>query len=100
MARLLINNWSKFEIICVATLLIDIYTISSPVSKYLQSKIINYLLAWNMINTMKKQISKKRNVDYVLFLFEKCQNFSKSVANHYINESMVFIEDNFLQKRV
>lgn len=45
MARSLINNWSKFEIICVATLLIDIYTITSPVSKYLQFKTINYLLA-------------------------------------------------------
>lgn len=60
MARSLINNWSKFEIICVATLLIDIYTITSPVSKYLQSKTINYLLAWNMIHYEKKKIQKKK----------------------------------------
>lgn len=55
-ARCLINNWSKFEMICFATLLIDIYTITSPVSKYLQSKSINYLQAWKMIDTMKKEI--------------------------------------------
>jgi hypothetical protein len=45
MARSLTNNWLKFEMICVTTLLIDIYTITSHVSKHLQFKSINYLQA-------------------------------------------------------
>jgi len=100
MARSLINNWSKFEIICVATLLINIYTITSPVSKYLQPKSVNYLLAWKMRDTMKKETFKKKNNNYVLFLLEKCKHFAETVINHYLNEYLVDIEDNFPQKRI
>jgi len=100
MARSLMNNWSKFEIICVSILLIDIYTITSPVSKYLQSKSINYLQAWKMIDTMKKEILKKRNDNYVLLLLKKCKHFAETVNYHYFNEDLVDIEDDFPQKRI
>jgi len=64
-AKSLINNWSKFEIILIANLLLDIYAITSPVSVYLQTKSINYLQAWNMIETLQKKIEKKRNENYI-----------------------------------
>lgn len=34
---------------------------------------------------------------YFCIEFRKCQNF-QSVANHYINENMNFVENNFPQK--
>jgi len=54
MARSLIGNRSKFETIFIAALFIDIFSVTSLVSKYLQTKSINYLQAWAMIDTLKK----------------------------------------------
>jgi len=59
MATSLITNWSTFEMILIANLLLDIYAITNPVSVYLQTKSINYLQAWNMIETLQKKIEKK-----------------------------------------
>jgi len=72
MALSLIGNWSKFETIFMLTLFIDIFSVTSPVSKYLQTKSINYLQAWTMIDTLKKQIQNKRKDTHLLFLFKQC----------------------------
>jgi len=53
-AKSLISNWTRFEIICISNLLLDIYSATTPVSIYLQTKTINYLQAWNMIAALKK----------------------------------------------
>lgn len=74
----MISNWSRFEIIFISNLLLDIYSATTPVSIYLQNKTINYLQAWNMIPALKKEIEKKRNDEYVLNLYKKCQNFCKN----------------------
>ena len=51
-AKSLISNWSRFEIIIyISNLLLDIYSATTPVSIYLQTKTKNYLQAWNMIAT-------------------------------------------------
>ena len=74
-AKSLISNWSKFEIICISNLLLDIYSVTTPVSIYLQTKTINYLQAWNMIAALKKEIEKKKTDEYVLNVYEKYQHF-------------------------
>jgi hypothetical protein len=59
-AYTLLQNWSKFEIILTAAIYLDIFTISS-VSKFLQSRSLNYLIAFNMTTSLVKQIKEKRN---------------------------------------
>lgn len=80
--------------------MIDIYSITSPVSKYLQSKSINYLQAWTMINTMKNLIKKLRNESHILFLFKKCKQFANNVNSYFLNEPFIEIEEDFPDKRV
>lgn len=100
MARSLIGNWSKFETIFIATLFIDIFSVTSPVSKYLQTKSINYLQAWTMIDTLKKQIQNKRKDTHILFLFKQCQLFIKNVNSYFLTNELVDIEENFSDKRI
>lgn len=52
MARNLISQWSKFENLFMAFVLLDVFLVTSPVSKYLQSKNLDYSTAWNMIQTL------------------------------------------------
>lgn len=79
MAKSLINNWSTFEIILISNLLLDIYAITCPVSVYLQTKSINYLQAWNMIETLQKKIEKKRNENYINSLYTKCKKNAEKI---------------------
>jgi len=100
MARSLISNWSKFETIFIAALFIDIFSVTSPVSKYLQTKSINYLQAWAMIDTLKKQIQNKRKDAHILFLFKQCQLFTKNVNSYFLINKLVDIEENFSERRI
>uniref|UniRef100_A0A2S2R3L7 Uncharacterized protein n=1 Tax=Sipha flava TaxID=143950 RepID=A0A2S2R3L7_9HEMI len=59
-AHTLLQNWSKFEIILTAAIYLDIFTISSPVSKFLQSRSLNYLIAFNMTTSLVKRIKEKK----------------------------------------
>ncbi|XP_008179735.1 zinc finger MYM-type protein 1-like [Acyrthosiphon pisum] len=100
MARSLIGNWSKFETIFIAALFIDIFSVTSPLSKYLQTKSINYLQAWAMIDTLKKQIQNKRKDAHILFLFKQCQLFTKNVNSYFLTNQLVDIEENFSERRI
>jgi len=80
--------------------LIDIYFITSPVSKYLQIESINYLQAWTVINTLKNQIKKLRNEDHILFVFKKCQKFANNVNSYFHNEPFIEIDEDFPDKQV
>jgi len=55
MARTLIEKWSLFRTILISFVLLDIYSITTPVSIYLQSKSLDYLKAWSMISIMLKK---------------------------------------------
>jgi len=64
-----IGNWSKFETIFIAALFINIFSVTSPVSKYLQTKLINYLQAWAMIDTLKNRSKiKEKMLTYYFYL--------------------------------
>ncbi|XP_025204003.1 uncharacterized protein LOC112600891 [Melanaphis sacchari] len=60
-ARTLLQNWSKFDVIMTAAIYLDIFSISSPISKFLQSPSLNYLTAFNMINNLHKEIRSRRD---------------------------------------
>ena len=55
MARTLIEKWSLFRTILISFVLLDIYSITTPVSIYLQSKSLDYLKTWSIISIMLKK---------------------------------------------
>lgn len=76
-ARTLLQNWSKFDVIMTAAIYLDIFNISSPISKFLQSTSLNYLTAFNMINNLHKEIRSRRdNADSIFInLYSKVKHF-------------------------
>lgn len=88
MAKTLLEKWSNFETIFIASLILDIFSASTPLSAYQQTKSLNYQQAWSMIVTLKQQILKKRNDDKIEFLYQKCKEFTKKINNFF--ESLFF----------
>jgi hypothetical protein len=62
----------------IVSLLLDIYAVTSLVLVYLQTKSINYLQAWKMIETLQTQIEKK-NENYIASLYAKCKSFAEKI---------------------
>ena len=51
-ARDLLSQWQKFETILTAFIFLQIFKITTPVSRYLQTKNLDYVLAWNQITKL------------------------------------------------
>jgi len=49
MAKILFERWSNVETIFMASLILDIFSISTPLSVYLQTKSLNYMEALSII---------------------------------------------------
>lgn len=73
------------------------YTVTSPVSMYLQTSSINYLQAWNMIeqHLYKKKKWKNRNENYINFLYKKCKSFVEKMNLFFVEENLIDIEEDF-----
>ncbi|KAL4098359.1 hypothetical protein QTP88_022988 [Uroleucon formosanum] len=100
MARTLIEKWSLFRTILISFVLLDIYSITTPVSIYLQSKSLDYLKAWSMISIMLKKIKKLRNDEHVLYLYKRSQEYTKKINIFFKDEPLINIEEDFIEKRV
>lgn len=100
MARTLIEKWSLFRTILISFVLLDIYSITTPVSIYLQSKSLDYLKAWSMISIMLKKIKKLRNDEHVLYLYKRSQEYTKKNNIFFKDEPLINIEEDFIEKRV
>lgn len=100
MARNLISQWSKFENIFMAFIFLDIFLATSPVSKFLQSKEIDYATAWNLIQNLLEQISDKRNDNSFDFIYKKTKDYANIVNNYFDETTGIEIELDFTEKRV
>lgn len=79
MARNLISQWSKFENLFMAFVLLDVFLVTSPVSKYLQSKNLDYSTAWNMIQTLLQQINTQRSDKHFEVLHSKTKTYARKI---------------------
>lgn len=61
MARTLLEKWSQFDTLFVSIIILDLFSITSPVSKFLQSDSMDYLKAWCSVETLLELVSNKRN---------------------------------------
>lgn len=90
-ARNLISQWSKFENLFLSFVLLDLFLVTSPVSKYLQSKTIDYALAWNLVQTLLQQVKDKRNDVHFEVLYAKTKTYARAV-NLKLEENDIDIE--------
>ncbi|XP_022160557.1 uncharacterized protein LOC111026735 [Myzus persicae] len=74
-ARNLLEKWTSFEIILTAFTYIHIFSKATPVSKYLQTKCLDYLAAWNQIVSFGNEIKNMSNeFDKI---YEQAKNFTE-----------------------
>ncbi|KAL4148352.1 hypothetical protein QTP88_002616 [Uroleucon formosanum] len=100
-ARNLLKLWSKFEVIFTAVIFIDIFSVSSPVSTFLQSRSLNYLTAFNMTKTLLYEIKKRRDNSDQKFnnLHSDVHNFIQKINNALeLNGNDFMIKDDFSKK--
>jgi len=81
-----------------AAIYLDIFSISSPISKFLQSPSLNYLTAFNMINNLHKEIRSRRdNADSIFInLYSKVKHFITEINKELeLNSSNFTIKNDF-----
>lgn len=83
--RSLIQNWTKFENIFTAVIILDLFSVTTPVSKYLQSPSLDYLRAWKMVETLSTQISSKRTEEHFSKLYASTKEFVKKCSEFFAN---------------
>ncbi|KAL4131099.1 hypothetical protein QTP88_008448 [Uroleucon formosanum] len=88
-----------FKIILTSHIFIHIFKIVGPTSRYLQTKGIDLLTAWNMIESVQSKISK---IDFES-VYDKAYFFSKKIKKQFSNihlpEDIIF-EDQLPTSRV
>nr|XP_018915260.1 PREDICTED: uncharacterized protein LOC109042787 [Bemisia tabaci] len=99
-ARNLLSNWSKFQHIFSAIVILDLFEMTSPVSTFLQSKNLDYLQAWNVVDHLISQLRARRNDKYFEILYDKAKNFAKKINEGFSKNKIIFLEEDFPQKRV
>lgn len=83
-ASSLIEKLSDFKIILTAHIFLYIFKITGPTSRYLQTKGMDLLTAWNMIDTVKQEI---RNINFE-FIKKQSENFSKKMNDQLNNMNL------------
>uniref|UniRef100_A0A6P7H0E8 Uncharacterized protein LOC114349311 n=1 Tax=Diabrotica virgifera virgifera TaxID=50390 RepID=A0A6P7H0E8_DIAVI len=91
MARNLASQWAKFENLFISFVLLDMFLVITPVSKYLQTKTLDYAIAWDLVQTLLKQINEKRNDKYFEFLYTKTKEYATAV-NSKLEDSNIDLE--------
>lgn len=91
MARNLASQWAKFENLFISFVLLDMFLVITPVSKYLQTKTLDYAIAWDLVQTLLKQINEKRNDKHFEFLYTKTKEYATAV-NSKLEDSNIDLE--------
>lgn len=100
MARTLLEKWSQFDTLFASIIILDLFSITSPVSKFLQSDSMDYLRAWCSVETLLELVSNKRNEEHYTKLYNKCKLFAQKLNTFFIDEPLLDFQDNFVSKRI
>ena len=104
-ARSLLKNWSLYENILTSFLLLQLFSETTPVSSYLQTKGLDYIAAWNQINHLMERMkvfSEEKNYES---LKNRVATFITAV-NEWLDQDEsemsenIEIETEFPQKRI
>jgi len=85
-ARDLLNKWCSFNTLVTAFLFLKIFNLSTPVSKYLQTKGLDYLAAWSHIKTFQNNLKEISNNNYFKTILSEVTLFvevmDKKIPDH------------------
>jgi len=98
-ARDLLVKWCSFETIMTVWIFLNIFCITTPISKYLQSKGLNYLSAWNQIVSFKKELKNISTDEYFQNIFTEVKKFVNIMVTKTNHLEHVVIEEDFKVKR-
>ena len=77
-AKVLMDHFMKFETILTAFVFLQIYKVTTPLSLYLQTKGLDMLQAWRMVETVNKEITAiSRDFESI---HQKAKEFCASVS--------------------
>ena len=82
-ANALLEKWCTFNNLVTAILLLHVYSILRAASDYLQTRGLDYLNAWNMVQSSKEALGTIQLEE----VFEKSKTFA-----HKVNERLVELE--------
>eukprot|EP00794_Sanderia_malayensis_P016399 gene16399-18036_t len=95
-ARNLLEPFLKFETVLTAFLFMRIYKITTPLTLYLQTKGLDMLQAWRMVDSATSQI-KSTARDFVT-LHSKAQEFCRNVSS-MLEETDIEVSSSLPNKR-
>ncbi|KAL4089376.1 hypothetical protein QTP88_024422 [Uroleucon formosanum] len=98
-ASSLLEKLCCFKIILTSHIFICIFKIVGPTSRYLQTKGLDLLTAWNMIESVKSEISK---IDFES-VYNEAYIFSKKINKHFSDLHLpedIIVEDQLPTSRV
>ncbi|KAL4084049.1 hypothetical protein QTP88_029365 [Uroleucon formosanum] len=98
-ASSLLEKLCCFKIILTSHIFIRIFKIVGPTSRYLQTKGLDLLTAWNMIESVKSEISK---IDFES-VYNEAYIFSKKINKHFSDLHLpedIIVEDQLPTSRV
>ncbi|KAE9522231.1 hypothetical protein AGLY_017369 [Aphis glycines] len=97
-ARALLMKWSSFENILGAFIYLKLFFLTTPVSKYLETEGLDYIMAWNKIVNLMEEMKK------FVFSFEEIKEkatvFSHNMSNRVEDIENIFIEDKLPTRRI
>lgn len=101
MARNLASQWLKFENLFISFVLLDMFLVITPVSKYLQSKTIDYAVAWDLVQILLKQLNEKRNDQHFEVLYIKTKEYATAVNSKLEGSNIdLELELDFAERRI
>jgi len=98
-ASTLFEKFQTFEILITAHIFLRIFSCTTPLSQYLQTKGLNLITAYQMVQkTLKSLKEQSRDFDTIL---EKSKRFVAWANNKFNeNDSEISVNNNFVEKRI
>lgn len=105
MAHTLLEKWTQFKTLLAVMIILNLFSITSPLFKILQFHALDYLKAWQCVDYCSEMrllwfITDKRNNENYNKLYPKCKLFTKKINNIFIDNQLVELQEDFVSKRV
>ena len=98
-ARSLRDKWLKFETLMTAALYTELFELTTPTSNYLQSPNMDYLTAWEMVQTLATGLKSLR--EKFSQLYGNVKMFSENLNREFEeNELHLRVDADFATKRI
>jgi len=98
-ARALIINWTSYETIITAYLFLQFFSATTPLSKYIQTKGLDYSAAWNKISYLMKLLKTMSEIKNYNYLKQRVYIYIKTMTKRTEFHENIFIQDEFIVQR-